>query len=163
MESKSFFHITAELEALQNEIELNGGELSEETLNSLELTESALKVKSESYIHFIKHLENNIALAKEYKEQAEKVIRQRTYLIEKLKEKLLTTIIRLELDEIKTDLFRISTRKSESIDITDESAIPNEYKVFEPKVDKAAIKKAIKEGLKVSGAILKENKNLSIK
>lgn len=59
----------------------------------------------------------------------------------------------------------ISYRKSEVVDIPDESKIPKAYKRVEKvvKVDKIAIKNAIKSGLVVKGAALLEKQNIQIK
>lgn len=161
MENKSLFSILSELEALQIEIEENGGELSDETLLSLELTETALKVKSENYVRYIKKLEHEAEFMKEYRDKAIAEMKKREKLIETLKSKLLNAVFLY--GDIQTDLFKIGTRKSESVTITDESVIPNEYKVFEPKINKTAIKEAIKSGATVAGAEITENKNLSIR
>lgn len=67
--------------------------------------------------------------------------------------------------KIKTDLFTVSSRKSESVKIFDETVIPQEYIKSEVKTSpmKAEIKKAIKSGIKVPGAELVQGKNLQIK
>jgi len=59
----------------------------------------------------------------------------------------------------------LSLRSSESVNITDESALPPEFlKVkMESAPDKTAIKKAIKSGIAVSGAELITKNNLQIK
>lgn len=68
-------------------------------------------------------------------------------------------------DGVDTDIARFSFRKSESTEIVDESQIPEEYMVTKTSVqpDKMAIKEAIKSGVFVPGAIIKENQNLQIK
>jgi hypothetical protein len=67
--------------------------------------------------------------------------------------------------ELKTDNLKINFRKSTSVEIEDETLIPELY--FETVVTKKIIKKDIgdilKAGLEVPGAILKNNKNLQIK
>lgn len=59
----------------------------------------------------------------------------------------------------------ISYRKSETIEIPDEAIIPRKYQKVEKivKIDKIAIKEAIKSGLKVKGAELVERQNIQIK
>ena len=59
----------------------------------------------------------------------------------------------------------MSFRKSVSVDIVDETALPLEFlKIVEDvKIDKTAIKKAINSGVEVSGAVLKNNRSLQIK
>ena len=61
--------------------------------------------------------------------------------------------------------FDYAYRKSEAVIITDEEAISKDYKkiVETTKIDKTAIKKAIKEWKDVDGAEIKNNFNLNIK
>ena len=61
-------------------------------------------------------------------------------------------------------VFKISIRKSESTEITDLSLIPKEFLKFkEPEPNKTEIKKAIKEGREIQGAVIIENESLVIK
>lgn len=55
-------------------------------------------------------------------------------------------------------------RTSESVNVTDETSIPQEFmRQKDPEPDKTAIKKAIKAGQYVPGAELVNNRNLQIK
>ena len=67
--------------------------------------------------------------------------------------------------ELNTNLYRLSYRKSESVEIKDENLLPSEFiNVTEvKKADKTAIKKAIKEWIDVPGATIIEKQNLQIK
>lgn len=59
---------------------------------------------------------------------------------------------------------KVSFRKSESLEVTDISKIPEEYlKYKEPDVDKTAIKAAIKQGKTFEGVLIVENQNIQIK
>lgn len=59
---------------------------------------------------------------------------------------------------------QIGYRKSQSVNISDESKIDESYKIPQPsKIDKTAIKDAIKAGKEVAGAELVTNMNLTIK
>lgn len=67
--------------------------------------------------------------------------------------------------KIETDVAKLSFRKSQSVEITDEKLIPETYKkkkVIE-NVDKMALKEALKTGLMVDGAVLVEKNNLQIR
>lgn len=68
-------------------------------------------------------------------------------------------------DKQKTPLFTVSYKKSDAVEITDLSAVPEIYinVKTERNPDKMAIKKAIKSGEKVPGAELKINMNIQIK
>lgn len=59
----------------------------------------------------------------------------------------------------------VSFRKSEKVEILDESLVPKKWlnKTVTYKPDKVAIKEAIKIGLKIKGCSLVESQNISIK
>lgn len=66
--------------------------------------------------------------------------------------------------KFSTDKVAISFRKTSSVNVTDMSALPEEYLKFaEPTPDKTAIKNAITSGKKISGAEILENQSISIK
>ena len=67
-------------------------------------------------------------------------------------------------EKVKDKEYSISWRKSESVNITDDSLLPDTYLVPQPpKVDKAGIKAALKAGTAVTGAELTEKNNIQIK
>lgn len=71
----------------------------------------------------------------------------------------------LDGQKFSTPRVAVSFRKSESVHITDEYLIPDEYKVFTvvKKPDKGVIKDALKKGKEIMGAELLEKRNISIK
>ncbi len=66
--------------------------------------------------------------------------------------------------EYDTGLYKVGVRVSKAVNIMDEGSIPNEFKTTESnvKIDKTAIKKAIGVGEIVEGAVIVENKSLSL-
>jgi hypothetical protein len=59
---------------------------------------------------------------------------------------------------------KVSYRKSESVEVAEGAIVPDEYLRFkEPEVDKTALKKAIKGGLKLDGVSIVEKNNIQIK
>lgn len=71
----------------------------------------------------------------------------------------------LQGEKFSTPKVAVSFRKSESVHITDEYLIPDEYKLFTvvKKPDKGVIKKALKDGKEIMGVELVEKQNISIK
>lgn len=67
------------------------------------------------------------------------------------------------IEKIETDMFRLSFRKSESVEVDDVEKLQDEYVVVKRSADKTAIKKAIKDGKNVEGARVIANNNLQIK
>lgn len=82
-----------------------------------------------------------------------------------LKGQLLNFYINNGGTKISAGTFTVSTRKSEAVEIINEDALPDEYKIIKTTVspDKTAIKKAIKGGIAVSGAELVVNENIQVK
>lgn len=70
-----------------------------------------------------------------------------------------------KIEKMQTEINELSYRKSEAVILTDEEAIPSEYKKekLTISVDKTEIKKAIKAGTEVPGAIIETRQNLQIK
>jgi hypothetical protein len=163
MENKSLFAIEQELVNLFAQLEESGGEASPEIQEQLAITREQLKHKSLNYVHYIKKLEQDLELAKVYEEQVAAFKKRKQKTIERLKESLLDAA--KFFGDIETEIFTIKTRKSESVEITDESALPMFVYKTETvrKIDKAKIKEAIKAGQQISGAEIRTNLNLSIK
>ena len=119
------------------------------------------KEKIENIALYIKNLRADAAAYKAEKDEF--AHRQK---VAENKEKSLTEYLASVLsgEKVKADRFSISYRKSQSVAITDSDSVPDEYKIKqEPKIDKAGIKKAIKEGADIAGAELVENQNIIIK
>lgn len=71
----------------------------------------------------------------------------------------------LDGQKFSTPRVAVSFRKSESVHITDEYLIPDEYKIFTvvKKPDKGVIKDALKKGKEIMGVELVEKRNVQIK
>ena len=66
--------------------------------------------------------------------------------------------------KMKEAEFTISYRKSETVEIADLNAVPDEFLVPQPpKVDKIGLKEAIKGGAVIGGVTIAEKKNIQIK
>jgi esterase/lipase len=150
--NKSLFAISSELKEIFNQLEESGGELTPELEQALQITKQELADKTLNYVHYIKKLESDLELTKVYEEQIKAFKSRKEKTIERLKEALLNAVE--QFGEIETDIFKITTRKSEAVEVLDEDRIPMHY--FNPKV-------SIKKGGEVPGALLKQKKNLSIK
>lgn len=66
-------------------------------------------------------------------------------------------------EKINAGTFTVSTKKSEFVDIPDESLIPKKYLRVKTEPDKTAIKNALKSGLKVKGAAISTRESVQIK
>ena len=143
MENLSLYQITSSFPKLIEE------EMSEEDKKEVkkELTE-LLQQKSQNLIGYIRNIELTIeAMKNEEKRISEqrKVLESR---LTKFKEYVKECMERGGFTKIETQLGALSIVKNPiSVEIYDEAQIPDEYKtkVIEIKVDKTAIKKALKE------------------
>lgn len=70
----------------------------------------------------------------------------------------------LEGEKFETARVKVSFRKSESLEISEDANIPDEYMRFkEPEVDKVELKKALKAGMCFDGVSLVQSQNIQIK
>ena len=163
MENLSLYQITSSFPKLIEE------EMSEEDKKEVkkELTE-LLQQKSQNLIGYIRNIELTIeAMKNEEKRISEqrKILESR---LTKFKEYVKECMEQNGFTKIETQLGALSIAKNPiSVEIYDEAQIPDEYKtkVIEIKVDKTAIKKALKEtGEIIPGTRIIDNKtSLKIK
>ena len=157
MENLSLYQITSSFPKLIEE------EMSEEDKKEVkkELTE-LLQPKSQNLIGYIRNIELTIeAMKNEEKRISEqrKILESR---LTKFKEYVKECMEQNGFTKIETQLGALSIAKNPiSVEIYDEAQIPDEYKtkVIEIKVDKTAIKKALKEtGEIIPGTRIIDNK-----
>lgn len=157
MENLSLYQITSSFPKLIEE------EMSEEDKKEVkkELTE-LLQQKSRNLIGYIRNIELTIeAMKNEEKRISEqrKILESR---LTKFKEYVKECMEQNGFTKIETQLGALSIAKNPiSVEIYDEAQIPDEYKtkVIEIKVDKTAIKKALKEtGEIIPGTRIIDNK-----
>lgn len=117
--------------------------------------------KVENICLWIKNLKAEAEALKAEKE----VFAQRQKVVENKMESLKRYISGyLEGTPFKTAKVAVSFRKSESLEISEEAQIPEEFlKYKEPDVNKVELKKAIKAGQTFAGVQLVENRNIQIK
>ena len=158
---KNLFNIDAELYEVYNEIENNGGEMSPELEAALEISETERMTKGEGYVYVIKQLKSQADLLKSEAKRLLEIAKQYENSADKLSDRLLESVI--SHGQIKTAFVTISTRKSKSVSITDESLLKAEYLRIKTEPNKTAIKEALESGQEVTGAMIVENYSLNIK
>lgn len=161
----NLYELTIEQLEINRMLEENGGELTPELEEALLITEENLSQKAEGYCKAIAIYNGQAAtLDEEIKRlTAKKKVAENA--VTRMKDSLKATMQVLKLDKINAGTFTISTRKSKSLEVLDEALIPEDYKetVTTIKVNKNAIKDAIKNGAEIEGVELKENKSIQIK
>lgn len=156
----TLFEIDKAIQDFEFEIDEETGEILNP--NALEELEMAREQKIENVGLYIKNLEAEATAV----ENQEKIFADRKKRIRKKIEGLKGFLgYALDGKPFKTDRVVMSFRKSESVHITDEYLIPDEYKLFTvvKKPDKKIIKDALKKGKDIMGCELVEKQNISIK
>jgi hypothetical protein len=161
----NIFKIQAEYQQIVTELIENGGELTPELELALQITKDNFHSKSESYGYCIREINYNKEIIEKEIERLQKLNRSCNKTIDRLKDNIELAMNTFEVDKIETPLIKISFRKSESVEVEDVNALPNEFKVIKvtEAADKFKIKDAIKAGVKIIGCYLKTNRNLQIK
>ncbi len=82
----------------------------------------------------------------------------------RLKQRLIDYLTTADVDRIKAGTFTVSVSSTPSVNITDEEKIPNEYRIAQPyKIDKNAIKTALRTDITVPGAEIVYTKGIRIR
>ena len=135
-----------------------GEVLDSEKLDSLHI---ALEDKLENISLWIKNLEADATAFKAEKEAFADRQRAAENKAASLKRYLSDF---LDGRKFETKRVKVSFRKSESLELSEDAKIPEEFlKYKEPEVNKAELKKAVKAGLELEGVQLVQKQNISIK
>ena len=107
---------------------------------------------------------NAAADAKAYEEQKKKFAAREKAAKSTVEWAKATLARELAGKKMKEAEFSISYRKSEVVDVADEAAVPDEFRIPQPdKIDRAALKAALKNGAVIAGAQIVERQNIQIK
>ena len=160
----NLYELTTELKNIYEQIE-NGEELTEEMENALVLTEKNLQAKAIDYGYVIKSLDAEMEMFDNEIKRLQERKKQLAKTQDLLKNNLTNAMQEFGITEMKGRTIKLSFRKSESVDVYNVDALPDEFKrtkvTVEP--DKIAIKEALKNGEVVEGATLSIKDNLQIK
>lgn len=166
----NLFQLTLEEMNFISMMEETGGEVTDEIMEDLAIRRENFQHKAEAYSKFILKLESeaDIAAAEIKRIQAIKKTKDNT--ATRLRETLRDALMVFGNENPKTGnkayetaLFKLSLRKSQSVEITDENEVPEEFWAIKKEISKSTISQAIKDGLEVPGATMKENYGLQIK
>ena len=168
----NLYQIEQDLLELYAQVEENGGEITPEIEEKLNITQENFTNKLENYTRFVKVLEGDIALMDSEIERISKLKQTKQNLVNRLELSMLNALKLFGNKDPKKDIwrfdlvtFKLSTRQSQSVEILDEEDIADRFKVTKTteSISKTLIKKAIEDGQTVNGAIIKINHSLSIK
>lgn len=126
------------------------------------------EAKLEGYAMVIKNLENENAGIKAEEDRFAKRRKYNENVIARMKDRMAETLETVEPDakgvkRLKTERFTFSFRKSTSVQIENDTAIPPQFIKVEKTISRADLAKALKAGEQIEGAQLVENQSLSIR
>lgn len=161
----TLYEIATNLEEVINHgmvVDLETGEVLFDTAD-LDALNAALDSKLEACGLFIKNLE---ADAKAIREE-EKALAKRRQVMERKAEKLRDYVSwcmdEFEIKKLDTPRLALSKRRSESVSITNEELIPEQFFKVTKTVSKTDLRKALKAGEEIAGAEIVENYGLQVK
>ena len=151
---------------------VDNDEIPEEAIaDTLESIELAIEDKADNMACLLKNLDAEITAFKteENRLAERRKAKEKTY--DRIKEYLAENLQRVGIDKMETVRNKITFRKSESVEIGDEIAFiewaeKERYELLTysaPKVNKTAIKKALKDGDEIVGASIVIRQNIQIK
>ena len=140
-------------------VDIETGEIfDEDKFEELELTRDA---KIENICLWIKNLAAEAAALKTEKDAFAERQKRAENKMESLKKYISAYLDGTKFESTKV---KVSFRKSEYLDISEDAVIPEEFlKYKEPEVDKTGLKKALKSGTQFAGVALLERQNIQIK
>lgn len=164
MSNLKLYHIEQDYIALAEQIIDNGGEVSDELNEALQINKEQLEHKGRGYGFIVKTLESEIDIIDSEIKRLSALKSSRNRTIDRLKESITNAMNLYEITEIKTPTLKINFRKSESVEV-EELVIDEKWCKAKTTItpDKVLIKDALKKGETIVGAVLKNNLNLQIK
>jgi BioD-like phosphotransacetylase family protein len=160
----NLYEINKELQALIMSSVDEDGVIDEDFESDID--ELAL-AKDEKLLNCAKYIKNEVAFISMLKEE-EKALSERRKSIEKRVDSIKKYVLsNMEAGEkVKDAQAQIGTRKSEAVEIINETLIPKDLCNHVPeswRVDKTAVKTAIKSGKEIEGAKVVQRLNLTVK
>jgi hypothetical protein len=159
----NLYEITHEAQYLAALLETE--ELTPELEEMLVINQEQLQAKAGNYAKVIANIQGDSdAIDAEIKRlKAMKDSKDRA--VTRLKDAVKNAMMVSGIDKIESSLFKLSLRRSESVEVEVPEALPIDWQVKKVTItaDKVAIKQAIKEGHSITGARIIENFSLQIK
>lgn len=141
---------------------LQSDEIDEDVFRDT-LESIGIEQKLESYCYIIKQLEADEEM---YRAEAARLLKRARPIadkIERMKGQIIAYFAAVNRTRERAGVFAASVGTSQSVDVRDESLIPEQYFKPQPaKVDRAAIREVLKKGESVPGAELVTNTNVRI-
>lgn len=133
--------------------------------SGLEITQDNFKDKATNYVKFIRSEEAGLSAIDEEIKRLTALKKSKVSKIDNLEARLSNSMQSIGFDKFDLGLFKLSFRKSTSVEVIDVNQLPEGFKRVKTTIDpdKVAIKKAIEAGQEVSGVTIKNSVSLQIK
>ena len=154
-EKRSFIDITTDIVMAKDDFSLTDQEIKEKLAGLY----TELARKEDGVYWFYKKLDKDIELAKEYRQKIDDEIKKRQTAQKNLKELVIEANTTVDKLPKYSDFNPIKILESASVNVIDESIIPQEYWVEHRAVksDKKNLLIDLKKGKKIDGVELKKN------
>jgi hypothetical protein len=158
MSKRTLNEISNDIMLVQNSFELSEQEIDEQ----LDALHTELHDKENGVYWFYKNIDSKIALAKEYKDKADLVMKKLKYTQKRLKGLVIEAYAASGQLPAHDDFNPIKIIQMGRVEILDESKIPKEYYVekIELRLDKRRLLEELKEGKDIPGVVLQTNKHV---
>jgi hypothetical protein len=153
------YEITQEMEALDSILEKDKGEITDEYVELLNDVTMLMRDKTDACVGYYKREEDLIKLAKQRISELRDFIQIREKKLGNFKSYVKFCLEKMNVKSFRGVLNEIKLRKPlDVLNIVDDSKIPPEFITVETitKIDKKALKNAIKNGLEVAGVEVKK-------
>ena len=156
----TLYEMTKEVETLYSL--LQNDEIDEQTF--ADTFEAMSTDKIEGYCQVIRQLSADEGMFKAEIDRLSKRKKVCENAQARLKERMVDYLTAANIDRINTGTFLVSIASTPSVNITDEEKIPIEYRISQPyKIDKNAIKTALRTDISVPGAEIIYTKGVRIR
>ena len=150
---------------------IDNDEIPEEAIaDTLEAITACIEDKADSIACLLKNLDAECVAIKAEEARLAERRKAKEKAHERIKQYLSETLQRAGLDKVETARNRITFRKSESVEVDEETFIKwaevnrDDLLTYSaPKVNKTEVKKALKDGIEIVGAELRIKNNIQIK
>lgn len=149
--------LAAEAQEINKLVIENLGELTTELEQRLDMTNSALVEKVDSYVFIEEQMEANAEIWKKRAESCKAIAQRFAKAQSFLRDRVKAVMIELDRKELRGDFHKYSlSQLKPKLVISNEAALPSECKMVETKTvpDKEKIKTLLQDGIDVPGASL---------
>ena len=158
----NIFKISDEFLQLINQAEETDGELSEELVSQINLSEENLIEKASNYVGVIKMKEGVIDVLDKEIKRLQSLKKKEEKVVSWLSNNLEFAVKTFGIEEVGTN--KLKLRKSSSVQVDDVNSLPKEFKVTKvtEQADKKAIKEALNSGAEIEGCSILTKETLKI-